>query len=152
MLERKAEKQRALIAEAAQKEAEWKQRCAEEERLEAATTLIEFSQQEIIKEQSTQTETATPSKSVANCSTQTDGDVTVIKENEQLKKKLKSSIFRAAMIQGNDSLTHQYTGLPTWSVFLHIAMFLTPFAPTRRSTTLTVEDEIFLTLQTCPLP
>ena len=148
MLERKeAEKQRTLIAEAAQKEAEWKQRCAEEERLEAATTLIEFSQQEFIKEQSTQTETATPSKSVANCSTQTDGDVvTVIKENEQLKKKLQSSIFRAAMIQGNDSLTHQYTGLPTWSVFLHIVMFLTPFAPTTRSTTLTIEDEIFLTL------
>ena len=132
LLERKeAEKQRALIAEAAQKEAEWKQRCAEEERLEAATTLIEFSQQEFIKEQSTQTETATLSKSVANCSTQTDGDVvTVIKENEQLKKKLQSSIFRAALIQGNDSLTHQYTGLPTWSVFLHIVMFLTPFAPT----------------------
>ena len=129
LLERKeAEKQRALIAEAAQKEAEWKQRCAEEERLEAVTTLIEFSQQEFIKEQSTQTETATPSKSVANCSTQMDGDV-VIKANEQLKKKLQS-IFRAAMIQGTDSLTHQYTGLPTWSVFLHIVMFLTPFAPT----------------------
>ena len=51
MLERKeAEKQRVLIAEAAQKEAERKQRWAEEERLEAATTLIEFSQQEFKKQ------------------------------------------------------------------------------------------------------
>ena len=147
MLDRKeAEKQRALIAEAAQKEAEGKQRCAEEERLEAAATLIEFSQQEFVKEQSTQTETGSPSKSVANCSTQTDGAVvTVVKENEQLKKKLQSCIFRATMIRDNNSLTHQYTGLPTWGVFLHIVMFLTPFATTR-STALTAEDEIFLTL------
>ena len=148
MLERKeAEKQRVLIAEAAQKEAERKQKCAEKERLEAATTLVEFSQQVFIKEQSTQTETASPSKTVANCSTQTDGDVTtVVKESEQLKMKLQSSIFRATIIRGNDSLTQLYTGLPTWGVFLHIVMFLTPFATTTRSTALTIEDEIFLTL------
>ena len=93
MLERKeAEKQRVLIAKAAQKEAEKKQKCAEKERLEAATTLVEFSQQVFIKEQSTQTETASPSKTEANCSTQTDGDVTtVVKESEQLKRKLQSS-------------------------------------------------------------
>ena len=55
MLDRKeAEKQRALIAEAAQMEAEWKQRHAEQERLEAVATLIEFLQQKFIKEQSTQ--------------------------------------------------------------------------------------------------
>ena len=109
MLYRKeAEKQRALIVEAAQKEAERKQRCGEEERLEAAATLIEFSQQEFIKEQSTQTETGSPSKSVANCSMQTDdAAVTVVKENEQLKKKLQSCISCATMIRGNDSLTHQ---------------------------------------------
>ena len=82
MLERKeAEKQRVLIAEAAQKEAERKQKCAEKERLEAATTLVEFSQQVFIKEQSTQTETASPSKTVANCSTQTDDVTTVVKES-----------------------------------------------------------------------
>ena len=155
LLERKeAEKQRVLIAEAAQKEAERKQKCAEKERLEAATTLVEFSQQVFIKEQSTQTETASPSKTVANCSTQTDGDVTtVVKESEQLKRKLQSSIFRATIIRGNDSLTQLYTGLPTWGVFLHIVMFLTPFATTQ-STALTIEDEIFLTLvrPTRPLP
>ena len=44
------------------------------------------------------------------------------------------------------SLAHQYTGLPTWNVFLHIVMLLTPFAPTTHSTALTIEDEIFLTL------
>ena len=155
MLERKeAEKQRVLIAEAAQKEAERKQKCAEKERLEAATTLVEFSQQVFIKEQSTQTETASPSKTVANCSTQTDDVTTVVKESEQLKRKLQSSIFRATIIRGNDSLTQLYTGLPTWGVFLHIVMFLTPFATTTRSTALTIEDEIFLTLvrPTHPLP
>ena len=100
-----------------------------------------------IKEQSTQTETASPSKTVANCSMQTDGDVTtVVKESEQLKRKLQSSIFRATIIRGNDSLTQLYTGLPTWGVFLHIVMFLTSFATTTRSTALTIEDEIFLTL------
>ena len=155
LLERKeAEKQRVLIAEAAQKEAERKQKCAEKERLEAATTLVEFSQQVFIKEQSTQTETASPSKTVANCSMQTDDVTTVVKESEQLKRKLQSSIFRATIIRGNDSLTQLYTGLPTWGVFLHIVMFLTPFATTTRSTALTIEDEIFLTLvrPTRPLP
>ena len=43
---------------------------------------------------------------MANCSTQTHGDVTVIKENE-LKKKLHSSIFHATMIRDNDSLAHR---------------------------------------------
>ena len=43
---------------------------------------------------------------MANCSTQTHGDVTVIKENE-LKKKLHSSIFHATMIQDNDSCAHR---------------------------------------------
>ena len=61
-----AEKERALITEAAQKEAERKQTCAEEERLEVAATLIEFSQQEFIKEPSTQTETGSPSKSAVH--------------------------------------------------------------------------------------
>ena len=91
-------KSRVLIAEAAQKEAERKQKCAEKERLEAATTLVQFSQQVFIKEQSTQTETASPSKTVANCSTQTDDVTTVVKESEQLKRKLQSSIFRATII------------------------------------------------------
>ena len=118
MLERKeAEKQRALIAEAAQKEAERKQKCAEKERLEAATTLVEFSQQVFIKEQSTQTETASPSKPVANCSTQTDGDVTtVVKESEQLKRKLQSSIFRATIILGRAVYRIFAKGGRTWSM------------------------------------
>ena len=50
------------------------------------------------------------------------------------------------MIQGDDSLTRQYTGLPSWGVFLHTLMFLTPFANQAQSIALTVEDEIFMTL------
>ena len=50
---------------------------------------------------------------MANSSMQTHGDVvTVIKENE-LKKKLHSSIFHATMIQDNDSLAHQLVYRPT---------------------------------------
>ena len=108
MLERKeAEKQRALIAEAAQKEAERKQKFAEKERLEAATTLVEFSQQVFIKEQSTQTETASPSKTVVNCSMQTVGDVTtVVKESEQLKRKLYSRPFSVLPLSEVMILSH----------------------------------------------
>ena len=63
--------------------------------------------------------------------TESDGDVVnVIKKNEQLKRKLRSCIYRAAMIEGDDSLTHHYTGLQTWGVFLHIVVFLPPFATT----------------------
>ena len=93
-----------------------------------------------------QTETASPSKSMANCSTQTDGEVVTVSKENELKKKLQLSIFHATMIRDNDSLAHQYTGLPTWSVFLHIVMFLTPFVPITQSTALTIEDEVFLTL------
>ena len=51
------------------------------------------------------------------------------------------------MVQGDDSPTHQYTGLPTWGMFLYLVMFLTPFANmTSRSTIIATDDEIFLTL------
>ena len=122
---------------------------AKRAKLEAAATLIKFSQQEFIKEQSTQTDSpATKDVTTSTCSVQTEENLTyVLKENEYLKKKLQSSNFRAGMVQGDDSLTHQYTGLPTWGVFLHLVMFLTPFSnTTSRSTVLTTEDEIFLTL------
>ena len=50
------------------------------------------------------------------------------------------------MIQGNDALAWLYTGLPSWPVFFHLVMFLTPFAKPKLSFFLTIEDEIFLTL------
>ena len=37
------------------------------------------------------------------------------------------SNFSIAYIQGDDKATQLYTGLPTWAVFLHLYMFLSPF-------------------------
>ena len=34
----------------------------------------------------------------------------------------------SSMIEGKDKATKFYTGLPTWAVFLHVFMFLSPFA------------------------
>ena len=74
--------------------------------------------------------------------------VTDFGQQTDTEAKQRSSIFRASIIRGDDSLTRQYTGLPSWprGVFLHTVMFLTPFANQAQSIALTVKDEIFLTL------
>ena len=85
-------------------------------RLQTAATLLEFSQQDFVKEQSLQTDSPITKADVtaSTYSIQMEEHLTyVLKENEDLKKRLQSSTFRAAMVQGDNLLTHQYTGLPT---------------------------------------
>ena len=119
-------------------------------RLEAAASLVEFSQQEFTKQQATQTDAIIEKDISTSCvevdDTTDDMMEDVMKENQQLKKKMKRCLFRAAMIEGDDSLTQQYTGLPTYGVFLHIIMFLSLFTKSSRQSLLSIEDEIFLTL------
>ena len=72
--------------------------------MDSPSALVLLSETEHFKEQSTQTD---------------------MKENEtpqKKKTKLRARIFGTDMIQGNDSLTKFYTGLPTFSVFLHVFM------------------------------
>ena len=53
----------------------------------------------------------------------------VLSENKVLKKKLENHkpVFTFTYIEGNDKATQFYTGLPTWAVFLHLYMYLSPF-------------------------
>ena len=159
----RALKRRAkAVAMEEQKELEEEQKELEEEeskrsRLEAANSLIEFSKQEYICNASTQTTpVSTTDQSVQTSSQHVQYDSEQQQQSTIHQLQLSSSsskttatsssAFRATMIQGNDALTRVYTGLPSWPVFFHLVMFLTPFAKPNLSFSLMIEDEIFLTL------
>ena len=59
-----------------------------------------------------------------------------------------NSKFSIASIEGNDKATRFYTGLPTWVVFLHLYMFLSPFMYTVNHSHhfVNVENELLLVL------
>ena len=148
--------QRLLDRRAIAKAMEEKKQRAEEEaerlRLETAAILIEFSQQEFIRDTGTQTSLQlTNNQQIQTCSQSTShqeqqtAPTNVIDSSQQTdsEEETPSNTFRASMIRGNDSLTQQYIGLPSWSVFFHVVMFLTPFANPAKSLALTIEDEIF---------
>ena len=105
-----------------------------------AYSLVEFSLQEYIKDQGTQTEV-----SVTNTSQQTEEDLVNKAEALQMENKiLRQNAFGVAVIQGNDKATQFYTGLTKYGVFLHLFMFLAPFVQPGRS--LSLDQEFFLTL------
>lgn len=68
-------------------------------------------------------------------------------ENEELKKQVAQLQQKkgVTMIEGNDKLTQTFTGLPSWAMFLHLFMFLSPFTYCQGST-LSTENEMFLVL------
>ena len=106
--------------------AEYQARCRA---LEAAEAMVELSVVEATKDQAVQT------------------DGTLVSVVESLTKenaKLRERTFGVNTIQGNDSATKFYTGLPTWTVFVHLFAFLSPFVKQGRS--LQLNDEFFLTL------
>lgn len=116
------------------------QKEAERKHHEAAYSLVEFSLQEYIKDQGTQTEVA-----VTNTSQQTEEDLVNKAEALQMENKiLRQNAFGVAVIQGNDKATQFYTGLTKYGVFLHLFMFLAPFVQPGRS--LSLDEEFFLTL------
>ena len=53
--------------------------------------------------------------------------------------------LNVSMIEGNNKVTKFYTGLPTWAVFLHVFMFLSPFA-TDVCSVLSLENQMLLAL------
>ena len=85
-------------------------------------------------EQATQTDVTVH---VTDSSVQTDGSLEVKEQGN-----LPSGVFGITMIQGSDNKF--YTGLPTWSMFLHVFMFLSPFISP--SWCVAFDDEFFLTL------
>ena len=102
--------------------------------------LVEFAEQ--IEEQETQTE----EPEMKEVCVQTDDSAASIEalkeENESLQKQIREERFTVDMIQGNDRMTKFYTGLPMWSVFLHIFYFLAPYVtPSSRQC---LEDELFM--------
>ena len=53
--------------------------------------------------------------------------------------------FSVSMIEGNDKATQFYTGLPTWAVFFHLFMFISPFASSTPCV-INLENQLFITL------
>ena len=49
-----------------------------------------------------------------------------LKENAQLTEKLASQTCGVSMIKENNECTSFYTGLPSWNVFVHVFLFLSP--------------------------
>ena len=122
-----AEEQPICTKEQLAKKPEEDQQSAEDDRMDSPSALVLLSETEHFKEQSTQTD---------------------MKENEtpqKKKTKLRARIFGTDMIQGNDSLTKFYTGLPTFSVFLHVFMYLSPFITPSKIVSL-LEDEFLSVL------
>ena len=64
---------------------------------------------------------------------------------ENVPRKQPQSSFNVSIIEGHNKNTKFYTGLSTWGLFLHLFMFLSPFA-TSISCTITMENQLFLTL------
>ena len=99
-----------------------------------------LSEMEVIKNEGTQTDV-----SMTDAAQQTEEDLPSMLESfQESNKKLKEKSFGISMIEGNDTATKFYTGLPNWSVFLHLFMFLSPFVVP--SCSLSYHDEMLLVL------
>ena len=68
----------------------------------------------------------------------------IMKENEDLKAEIEHKTLGIHTIQGSDKWTKFYTGLPSWGVFLHVYLFLSPYV--KPVAPLTLEDEFLLVL------
>lgn len=68
-----------------------------------------------------------------------------MKENEFLKGHLEDDTFGITIIEVNDEKRKfYYTGLLSWSIFLHLFLFLAP--PPSPFSKLSLENELFLVL------
>ena len=67
-------------------------------------------------------------------------------DNKLLRRQLANEAFGFKTIEGDDKSTKFYTGLPSWPVFLHLYLFLTPPSSSPSSAKLSREDELFLVL------
>ena len=98
----------------------------EEQRARIVQNNLWLPQLDVAKDQGTQTH-----KEVQDLSQQTDDSEetmgTLQQKNSELKAKLDIQTFSVMMIEGEDSATKFYTGLPTWPVFLCLFLFLSPF-------------------------
>ncbi len=54
---------------------------------------------------------------------------------------LAKKVFGVRIIEGNDVATKVFTGLPSWDMFLHVFMFLSPFVTP--SKVVKLDDEFF---------
>lgn len=113
---------------------------AQAERVAAAESLLEFSEQ--VKDIATQTDLAMTNDTCVQ--TENCGIDSLKEENESLRKELRDSAFGVTQIQGNDQKTKFYTGLPTWGIYLHIFCFISPCVSP--SSKLCLEDEMLLVL------
>lgn len=110
------------------------------ERHEAATSLIELANSNIQKDQETQTD-ATTTCETSNGTTRNVG-IQVSNDDSELLPKHKVGV---SIIQGSDKLTQTFTGLPSWAMFMHLFLYLSPFMHNPVSM-LSTDDELFLIL------
>ena len=61
------------------------------------------------------------------------------------KQQQAESIMGVHMIEGNDKLTQTFTGLPSWAMFVHLFLYLSPFT-VRSSNLLSTDNQMFLVL------
>ena len=113
----------------------------QEKVMEAASSLLMLSETEVIVEQSTQ---ADGIKMIDFGTQKEDESESVIRSLVEKNKALTNKVFGVGMIEGSDTATKFYTGLPTWGMFLHVFMFLSPFVTPSRSAKL--DDEYFAVL------
>ena len=137
--QRKAEQERVRLEEE-QKQAEEERERAQQ--LAAVEILVEFSEQ--VKDQQSQTEQTVMKEACAQTQDSSSSVENLKIENDVLRGKLEEERFGVTVIQGNDTMTKFFTGLPTWAVFLHLFCFLSPHLTS--STGLYLEDELLLVL------
>ena len=95
------------------------------------------------KEQQTQTD-ATSHSEPRQHSTQ-DASIQVDDDDAKLCEHLSKHKIGVSIIEGNDKLTQTFTGLPSWAMFLHLFLCLSPFTYSPLSI-LTTDNEMFLVL------
>ena len=102
------------------------ERYDQEEAMEAGTFLVD----EV--DRGMQTDGTT----MIDCGTQKDDNSEIMMKKY---KALSATVFGMCMIEGNNAATKFYTGLPSWGMFLHIYIFLSPFVTPSKSVQLDVE-------------
>ena len=115
----------------------------QEQTEEAALALIQLSCTTADKgtqtDQAIQTTHGTQTHKVTYVDAAQQADIAIREPNEHPPH------FSVSMIEGNDKATQFYTGLPTWAVFFHLFMFISPFASSTPCV-INLENQLFITL------
>ena len=113
-------------------------------RLDAAATLIELANSHMTKDQKTQTDATTPCET--NHRATQDVSIQVSNNDSELLEQLSKHKVGVSIIQGSDKLTQTFTGLPSWAMFMHLFLYLSPFMHNSPRIFLSTDIKLFLVL------